>query len=140
MIRSRNVEEFIVDLSVPGTQSAAANKATFLVPFACSLKAIYAKLGTAGITGTQTVDINKNGTTIWDSTPKLSFATTVAAAGYDAFATDPTTFAKGDIIGVDVDAVHSGTAAKDLNLLLVLKRGGNNVGATQTDTIGADAE
>lgn len=124
MIKLKNREEFLIDLSVPGTQTAAADKRTFVVPFACRLKAIYAKLGTAGITGNQDVDINKNGTSILSSANKMRFATTVAdpTAGSITFSTDPTTFDKGDVITLDVDAIHSGTAAKNLNVLLVLQR------------------
>jgi hypothetical protein len=139
MIRLKNSSEFLVDLSVPGGQVATNGKRTFLIPFACTLKALYAKLGTAGTTGTQVNDIHKNGTSIFSGAVKVDFATTVTAATYGALTTDPTTFAKGDVITVDVDSVHS-TPGENLNLLLVFSRKQSPPAAMETDTIGNDAE
>lgn len=143
MIKLKNRSQFLVPLNVPGDQTAAVNKAAFLVPFACRLRAIYTALGTAGITGNQDVDINKNGTSILDSANKIRFATTVAtpSAGSIDFTSDPITFAKGDVITVDVDAVHSGTAAKNLMINLVLERTTvSGPVATTTDGIGPENE
>lgn len=143
MIRARNLGEIVVDLSVPGTQAVNANAKTFLVPFACQLKAIYAKLGTAGTTGSQTTDLLKNGTSFVSSGHLLSFASTSQAATYGNanLTADPLQFAKGDIIEVDTSAVHT-TPAKDLAILLVLERtrGGGKSAKCQTDTIGADSD
>lgn len=142
MIKIRNQAELVLDLGVPGTQSATADKQVFVVPFACQLKAIFAKLGTAGVTGSQIIDVNKNGVTIFSNATKLTFATAVQACTYGPFTADPTQFAKGDIITVDVDQIHT-TPAKNLALVLVLQRTNRAVGrvtATQTDSIGLDAE
>jgi hypothetical protein len=136
MIRLKNQNEILVDFGVPGTQSAAANKQVFVVPFACQLKAIYGKLGTAGTTGNQINDINKNGTTIFSNATKLTFATGVQAATYGPQTANPTQFAKGDILSLDVDSIHT-TPAVNLALVLVLERvnSGAKVSATITDDI-----
>jgi hypothetical protein len=136
MIRLKNQNEILVDFGVPGTQSAAANKQVFVVPFACQLKAIYGKLGTAGTTGSQVNDINKNGTTIFSGATKLNFATGVQAATYGPQTANPTQFAKGDILSLDVDSIHT-TPAVNLALVLVLERvnSGAKVSATITDDI-----
>lgn len=124
MIKLTSSGELIANLSVPGTQTAATDKVCFLVPFDCRLKAIYLALGTAGITGSQDVDIKKNGTSIISSANKIRFATTIATptAASITFTTDPTTFAAGDVITLNVDAIHSGTAAKNLCVMLLLQR------------------
>lgn len=142
MIKFKNVGEERVDFSVPSTQTATNDKKTFLVQYPCQLKALYAKLGTAGVTGNQINDIHKNGTTIFTGATKLTFATTAVAATYDTFAVDPVQFVKGDVITLDVDSIHSGTAAENLNVILILQRlrGTGPVGATITDGIGLDAE
>lgn len=141
MIKLRNRSEFLIDLSVPGTQTATTNKRTFVVPFACQIKSIYALLGAAGTTGSQIVEIKKNGTTIFSNATKLTFATTVAAATYGPLTADPTSLAKGDVLTVDVTQIHT-TPAVNLNLLIVLQRfrATGLVPATVTGGIGLDAE
>lgn len=137
-IKVKNLDELVVDLSIPGTQTAANSQKCFVVPFGCVLKAVYAKLGTAGTTNNQDVDINKNGTTILSSTGGIRFATTSTAATAATYTTDPPVFAKGDIITVDIDAVHS-TPAVNLALTLVLSRRLSN-NAVQNGGYGQDAE
>lgn len=143
MIRTRNLDEIVVDLSVVGTQSAATNKRCFVIPFACQLKAIYTKLGTAGTTGNQDIDINKNDTSIVSSANKIRFASAAQdpTAASITFTTDPTIFAKGDIVTVDVDAVHT-TPAVNLCLILVFQRvrSAAKVSKTVIDGIGPEAE
>lgn len=141
MIKLRQTEEILVVLNLPGAQDADLNLASFLVPFACRLKAIYAKLTVAGTTLTSIYDVNKNGTTIYSGT-KLTFATgTVDPVSYATLTADPTEFVKGDVISVDVDTAHSGTAAEGLVLLLVLQRGkASRAAATVTGGVGPEAE
>jgi hypothetical protein len=73
-----------------------------------------ATVDTAGITGTMTIDINKNGATIMASN-KISIDSTKKTST-DAGTTQPdltvTTFVAGDVFSADIDAVHSGTVAK----------------------------
>lgn len=143
MIRARNLGELIIDLSVPGAQAVNANAKTFVVPFACQLKAVYAKLGTAGTTGTQTTDLMKNGTSFVSAGHLLSFATGVQACTYGNgnLTADPLTFAKGDIIEVNTSAIHT-TPAKDLAILIVLERAraAGKSAKCQVDTIGSDSD
>lgn len=142
-IKLKNKSEFLIDaFSLPGTQAAGTHKACLVIPFACQLKAIYGKLGTAGTTGTQSNDIKKNGTSIFSGATKLDFATGVTAATYGALSTNPTTFVKGDILTMDVASVHSGVAAIDLCILLVLQKtkASGPVGAMLTDSLGPELD
>ena len=120
MIKVRDKDDFEVNISVIGTQTTG-KKYVFVMPFAGWLKAIYLKLGTAGITGTQTVDINKGGSSIFAATG-INFTTLATPNGYAALTADPTSFAKGDFVDVSVDAIHSGTAAEDLSVILVFSQ------------------
>ncbi|KKN13856.1 hypothetical protein LCGC14_1002070 [marine sediment metagenome] len=120
MIKLQDRDDFKVFISVPGTQTTG-KKYVFVMPFAGWLKAVYSKLGTAGVTGTQTVDINKGGSSVLGTL--ITFATTNVDPNLAAvFTADPTSFAKGDFVSVDVDAIHSGTAAIDLSVALVFSR------------------
>lgn len=83
---------------------------------AITVKAVGAYVDTAGVTGTCTVDINEAGTTILstkitiDSTEKSSeTAATPPVISDSAIAADA-------IVTIDVDAIHSGTAAKGLKV------------------------
>lgn len=69
--------------------------------------------GTAG-SGTTTVDINKNGTTMFTSKPSI---TTTNQTGRNFSADNGTTTAAGDIITIDVDAVAA-TPVQDLYVYL----------------------
>ena len=141
MIKIKNTGEFIVDFSVPGTQTAATNKKFFVLPFACILKAIYGKLGTAGTTGSQINDINKNGTTVFSAAAKQTFASTAVDPTYSALSVDPTAFVKGDNVSIDVDSIHT-TAAVNLGVILVFQRlrGTGQVAATVTSGVGPENE
>ena len=120
MIKVRDKDDFEVFISVPGTQTTGT-KYVFVMPFAGWLKAVYSKLGTAGVTGTQTVDINIGGSSIFGTL--ITFATTKVDPNLAAvLTTDPTSFAKGDFVDLSVDAIHSGTAAIDLSVVLVFSR------------------
>ena len=68
-------------------------------------------VGTAGTTNATTIDINKNGTTMFTTKPTL--ASTVASCPTPFTADDNTSIALGDRISEDVDAVQT-TAAIDL--------------------------
>lgn len=142
MIKLKGVGEILVDLSVPGTQAVNANAKTFVVPFAARLKAVYAKLGTAGTTGSETADLKQNGASLLASGSLLTFASGAQAATYASnYNSNPPTFAKGDILELAISAIHT-TPAKDLALLIVLERqrSGSWNDPVQTDTIGADSD
>jgi hypothetical protein len=141
MIKLKNKDEFLISLNIAGTASAATDLATFVVPFACKLKAIYARYGTAGTTSTAIYDVNKNNTTIFGNATKVSFASTSAAPTYGTFTVDPTSLAKDDVITVDCDQINT-TPGKNFNLNIVLKRSksGSPVPATVTGGLGTDAE
>src|SRR6266404_6947088 len=138
-IRARNTAEF-EDLQAgqAGTMTVAT-VTTFVLPFACVLKAILARAGTAGTTGTSNTDIRKNGTSIFASgATAIQFATTVATPTYGAFAAaNPATFAKGDVVTIVNTVVHSGTPIQNLSLALLFQRlRGGPIAGTLTDTFG----
>ncbi|KKL92892.1 hypothetical protein LCGC14_1880140 [marine sediment metagenome] len=121
MIKVRDKDDFEVFISVPGTQTTG-KKYVFVMPFAGWLKAVYSKLGTAGVTGSQTVDINDEGVTLFSSSRIVFSGSVVDPSVYGTLTTDPHFFSKGDFIDVSLDDVHSGTAAKDLSVVLVFSR------------------
>lgn len=77
---------------------------------------------TAGVTGTMVVDVNLNGTTVM-TTNKLDIETTEKSTTSAATQPDLTTtdVSQGDILTFDIDAIHSGTAAKGLSVCLAIR-------------------
>jgi hypothetical protein len=61
-------------------------------------------LSTAGTTGTLTVDINKNGTTMFTTKPTVASGVNV---GSDFTADNNTSISPTDYVSIDIDAVHT---------------------------------
>ena len=134
MIRLKNTKDFVIQMSVPGTQAVGNDLEVNLVPFAGQIKAIYAKLGTAGTTSTQVTDIKKNGVSIFSS-GGLSFATGSQACTYGALTQNPTQVAQGDILRIDTTAINT-TPGKDLAIFIVVEKlPGGQVAAMLTDAV-----
>jgi hypothetical protein len=140
LIKYRNQGEYAVELGFSGSHLVTSGGGAFVLPFGARLKAIYARLGTAGVTGALTVDVFKNGATLLGSGTALSFASTATVPTYNtAFTTNPPTFIKGDVVTLSLGAVQS-TPAKDLVVELVFERQRSQSwdDIVQTETWGAD--
>ena len=96
--------------------TTGTNKATFSLPYAFTVTSVYATLNTVSSSGTPTVDINEDGTTILstkltiDANEKTSATATTAAVISDA------SIAINAEIGFDIDT--AGTGAKGLKVFI----------------------
>ena len=104
---------------VPATTNTSVTTTVggdFEIPVDFTIVSIGAYVDTAGTTGTMTVDVNKNGTTIMSAT-KISIETTEKSSRNAATqpALTTTSSVAGDIITVDIDAIQT-TAAKGLTV------------------------
>lgn len=139
-IKLRNIGEFTFNVSVLGTV-ATGLKSGLLIPFSCQLKAIYAKSRVAGTTGTQTVDVLKNGTTIFSGAVLINEATTATANTYGPLTVNPTTFVKGDQVTINVATVNTTPATDWVCILTFQRQKGTGLVATMLgDTVGPEAE
>lgn len=100
------------------TATATTKGGDLEFPFTGTITEIGAYVDTAGTTGTMTVDVNLNGTTIM-TTNKITIDSTEKSSRTAATAPALTTTAitAGDLITVDIDAIHT-TAAKGLTIRL----------------------
>ncbi len=91
------------------------------IPITGTITEIGAYVDTAGTTGTMTVDVNKNGTTLM-TTNKITIDTTEKSSrtAATAPALTTTTITAGDLITVDIDAIHT-TAGKGLTIRLGIR-------------------
>jgi hypothetical protein len=101
-----------------------SNKMRWRIPWACFMSVIpNAALNTAQASGSIfTVDVNKNGTSILTSKLTIDNTETDSATAVTAptMVTNPTIFAAGDILSVDIDQTGtSGAAGLKVTLLLL---------------------
>ena len=87
----------------------------FVMPFPGYILEVGATVDTAGTTGTMTIDINKNGTTILPTKITIDSGEKTSRTAATLPAINPATknFIVGDIFTFDVDAIQT-TAAKGL--------------------------
>jgi hypothetical protein len=85
------------------------------------IETVRAAVGTAPVGSAVIVDVNKNGTTIYTTQgnrPQIAAASNSATGNSPAVAT----FAAGDYLTVDIDAVGSTVAGADLVVVVRLRR------------------
>jgi len=125
-----NVRWLVFNLVEAATDTATATNIAgdFVSPIAGTILQsdstpfyLYATNSTAGTTGTMVVDISIGGTSIM-TTNKLDFDTTEKTTTTAATPPDLTTtaLAVGDIITIDIDAIHT-TAAKGLTVYMAVR-------------------
>lgn len=95
------------------TITTGTNKATFSLPYAFTVTAVYATLNTISSSGTVTVDINEAGTTILST--KLTLFNKNSALATPAVISDASIAANAEI-GFDIDV--AGTGAKGLKVFI----------------------
>jgi hypothetical protein len=127
----RNVKFITIRLIAADTSVTADTTigGDFVIPFTGTLlqsdthkELLMAYNDTAGITGTMVVDIHKGGTTVM-TTNKLDIEDGEKNTRDATTQPDLTTTAvtRGDIFTFDVDAIHSGTAAKGLVVAFAIR-------------------
>lgn len=132
-------ETIVIQHTVSGALTVAPGAVPFPVPFPCELVAVSLAVGTAPTGADVTVDVNKNGTTVFadqNKRPKVAATKTTGGVTIDPALPAGTNyiyspypaaqplglFAAGDVITVDVDTVGSGTAGSNLGVVLTLAK------------------
>lgn len=108
---------FIVAISDEATAlTTGTAKITFHAPFDFTLTDIIAGLSAQSTSGLPAFNVKKGGTTIFSTTLTIDANedTSITAATAYVFTTNPTKFAKGDKITIDIDT--AGTGAKGAKL------------------------
>ncbi len=88
-----------------------------IMPFAGAFVKAWATAKTGPTTSALLFDINKNGTTVFtNQAHRLTIAAAATTGNTTSF--DVTTFAAGDEMSIDIDQIGSGTAGKDITVVL----------------------
>lgn len=98
------------------TVTTGTSKRTIYVPYNMTLTAAFIGVSTKSSSGPVTVDVNKNGTTIFSANPSIDANEDTSATG-TAAVLSVTSLSQYDKLTFDVDA--AGTGAKGLQVLLV---------------------
>jgi hypothetical protein len=101
--------------------TTGTSKLTFYWPFGASVTEIFIGLTAQSTSGSVTVDVNKNGTTVFSTNPSIDANEDTNLTGtVGSLSSNPTSFSKGDKITIDIDA--AGTGAKGLKVIFIYKR------------------
>lgn len=116
--RTPGIQQFMYQVqvfTVPGTLAAGTGRARFYVPGSITLDNVRASVGTAPTGADITIDVNKNGTTVFTTQanrPKIFAGQTLVSTSTP----NVTEFVEGDYITVDIDSVGSLNPGSDLTV------------------------
>ena len=89
-----------------------------IVPHSLTLEKAYARIQVAPVDADILIDINKNGTSIWSSTPANRLTISDGANTGTQTSFDTTTLAESDYLTLDIDQIGSTTAGTRLTVEL----------------------
>lgn len=116
------IEDDTVILMFPlhGALSAGTSQFSVVCPIAGTISAVYLSRITAGSSGSTTLDVNKNGTTLWTTAgnrPQIAYNDSDNKVAVTL--PDVVSLAAGDLLTLDVDTVEAGSPA-DLTLVFAI--------------------
>jgi hypothetical protein len=117
-----DVLEGIAPYSFNGAVSIHTGVGRFRFPFPASIVGVSAAVGTAPSGSALTIDVNKNGTTIFTTQGNRPTIAAGANATASEATPDVTAMAAGDYLTVDIDAVGSANAGNDLTVFVRYQR------------------
>jgi hypothetical protein len=103
---------------IAGRLAVANNVAFWIAPQAGKMASVLIYVDTTGTSGSTTIDVNKNGTTIYTTSGNRPSVAWNDVDKKNETIPDITIFSKGDIFTFDIDAIAAG--AKDLNIIPII--------------------
>jgi hypothetical protein len=117
-INSKAIPKGLV-FTVTGTLTTGTSVAPLLVATgALTISKVYVNVKTAPMGASIIVDINKNGTSIWNTTQANRATIAASATSGTQTSFDTTSIAEGDVLTLDIDQVGSSTAGADITVTI----------------------
>lgn len=106
-------------VSIVGTLTTGTSLTpAMVVVTAQTITKVYAYVKTAPTGASILIDINKNGTSIWNTTQANRLAITAGNNSGDQTSFDTTSLAEGDVLTFDIDQVGSSVSGADLTIVV----------------------
>jgi hypothetical protein len=102
-------------------KTKAGMPATIIVPFNCTVIEVYGYVETAPTGSAIIVDVNLNGTSIWNTNPSNRLTINAGSQTGSSTTFDTSNFSKNDRLTIDIDQVGSGTAGEDLSVCIRIR-------------------
>jgi hypothetical protein len=121
-VKARLAKPEMFVFSRAGALVVAVGQGRLVLPFAATIVDVRASVGTAPVGAAITLDVNKNGSTIFvtqANRPSIAAGANVTAS---PAVPNTTAFAAGDYITVDIDVVGSTTPGSDLTVTIQYTR------------------
>jgi len=121
-IRTRNLQNYLIQLKYSQTIAATVNADCAMVPFAGHIGNICATVcQTGGGAADAVIDLNLNGTTIYGGATKLTVDATTGVVTQATLTANPTNVNAGDVLSMDIDTA---SAAIDTIVGIMITRSG----------------
>lgn len=112
-----NLLTFVLAIGTPAT--TGTNKTNqIIITRSCTIQKAYISAKTGPTGAALIVDINKNGTSIWNTTQANRLQIAAAATYGTQTSFDTTSLAEGDLLTIDIDQIGSGTAGQDITVVI----------------------
>jgi hypothetical protein len=102
-------------------KTKAGMPATIIVPFDCTVIEVYGYVETAPTGSAIIVDVNLNGTSIWNTNPSNRLTINAGSQTGSSTTFDTSDFSKNDRLTIDIDQVGSGNAGEDLSVCIRIR-------------------
>jgi hypothetical protein len=112
-------DAIIVAMSDETTDITVGVKVTMPMPYPFTLKQVQVVLGTSSSAGLPTFNLKKNGATVFSTKPTIDVGevSSLTAATPSVLLVNPTQFAAGDVLSLEIDV--AGTGAKGAKMALL---------------------
>jgi len=111
-----------ISLGSKGVDLTLESSFPLVIPFIANIKKVIAQVNSAPTGSNLIIDININGTSIWNTTQSNRVTIADGSLSGNQIVFDNDSISENDVITVDIDQFGSTTTGQDLSIFIILKR------------------